>query len=83
MMSENIEVKKSERKVTGAERFFSHAPFSTVTMVARIKGRVAEDMLKNAVEKTQQRHALLRVRIKEDAAHNLWFTSEEVQEIRD
>ena len=70
-----------ERKVTGAERFFSHSPFSTVTMVARIKGHVTEMMLKNAAEKVQQRHALLQVRIKEDQEGNLWFTSEGVQEI--
>ncbi|HAY85514.1 MAG TPA: hypothetical protein DCY42_11520, partial [Chloroflexi bacterium] len=49
---------KYERKVTGAERFFSHSPFSTVTMVARIKGQVTKEMLKNAVQKVQQRHTL-------------------------
>lgn len=80
-MQKNTNLKKYERKVTGAERFFSHAPFSTVTMVARIKGHVTEEMLKTAVEKAQQQHTLLRVRIKEDAAHDLWFTSEGVQEI--
>ena len=80
-MSENSEVKKYERKVTGAERFFSHSPFSIVTMVARIKGKVTEEVLKNAVAKMQQRHALLRVRIKDDRNDELWFTSEGVQEI--
>jgi len=49
----------TDRKVTGAERFFSHAPFSTVTLVARIKGQVTEAMLVQAVAKVQQRHALL------------------------
>ena len=81
MSSENKEVTKYERKVTGAERFFSHSPFSIVTMVARIKGNISEDMLKNAVAKAQQRHVLLRVRIKEDRDHAQWFTSEGVQEI--
>ena len=80
-MSENIEPKKYKRKVTGAERFFSHSPFSIVTMVARIKGQVTVEMLKNAVAKVQQRHVLLRVRIKEDHEHDPWFTSERVQEI--
>ena len=80
-MSENLKAKKYERKVTGAERFFSHSPFSIVTMVARIKGNITEEMLKNAVAKIQQRHALLRVRIKDDHDHALWFTSEGVQEI--
>ena len=73
-------LQKYERKVTGAERFFAHAPFSTVTMVARIKGNVTEEMLQCAVEKAQQRHALLRVRI-EDRNGDLWFTTEDVQEI--
>jgi NRPS condensation-like uncharacterized protein len=80
-MSENQTPTEFKRKVTGAERFFSHAPFSTVTMVARIKGPVTEGMLKNAVEKIQQRHALLRVRIDDTQDGDLWFTSEGVQEI--
>lgn len=70
-----------KRKVTGAERFFSYAPFATVTMVARIKGEVTEEMLKIAVEKAQQRHILMRVRIREGKDDELWFTSEGVGEI--
>ncbi|MGB3715823.1 MAG: condensation domain-containing protein [Candidatus Promineifilaceae bacterium] len=80
-MSENIEVKKYERKVTSPERLFTRSPFSIVTMVARIKGNVSEDMLKGAVAKAQQRHALLRVRIKDETDHTQWFTSEGIQEI--
>jgi NRPS condensation-like uncharacterized protein len=74
-------VMKYERKVTSAERFFSLSPFSIVTMVARVKGSVTEEMLKNAVAKVQQRHTLLNVRIKEDDEHTLWFTSDGVQDI--
>ena len=77
----NVKQETYARKVTGAERFFSHAPFSTVTMVARIKGQVTEEMLRNAVEKVQQRHTLLRVRIKDSQDGNIWFTSQGVQEI--
>jgi NRPS condensation-like uncharacterized protein len=80
-MSEIPKAKKYQRKVTGAERFFSHSPFSIVTMVARIRGNVTEEMLKNAVAKVQGRHALLRVRIEDDLKHDLWFTSEGVQEV--
>ncbi len=80
-MTEKRDLRKYERKVTGAERFFSHSPFSIVTMVARIKGNVTEEMLKNAVAKVQQRHTLLQVRIKEDQEHVLWFTSQGVGEI--
>jgi NRPS condensation-like uncharacterized protein len=70
-----------ERKATSAERFFTRSPFSIVTMVARINGNVSNEMLKNAVAKVQQRHALLRVRIEDDSDHDQWFTSEGVQEI--
>jgi NRPS condensation-like uncharacterized protein len=80
-MSDNVTDEKYERKVTGAERFFAHSPFSIVTMVARIKGNVTAEMLKRAVARVQQRHALLRVRIKDDHEQALWFTSEGVQEI--
>jgi hypothetical protein len=80
-MTENLEVKDFERRVTPIERFFTRSPYSIVTMVARIKGNVSEDMLKDAVAKVQQRHTLLRVRIKDDNEHPQWFTSEGVQEI--
>jgi NRPS condensation-like uncharacterized protein len=80
-MENKLNTNTYQRKVTGAERFFSHAPFSTVTMVARIKGHVTEAMLQNAVEKAQLRHALLRVRIKDAQDGELWFTSHGVQDI--
>ena len=57
---------KYERKITPLERFFTRSPFSIVTMVARIRGRVTEDMLRSAVYKVRQRHPNLRVRITED-----------------
>jgi NRPS condensation-like uncharacterized protein len=76
-----LEVEKYERKVTSPERLFTRSPFSIVTMVARIKGDVSEEMLKSAVAKVQQRHALLRVRIMDESDHTQWFTSEGVQEI--
>lgn len=70
-----------EREVTRPERFFSRSPHSIVTIVLRIKGLVNEEMLRSAVEKVQQRHALLRVRITEDAEHVQSFTSEGADEI--
>ena len=79
MMPEKIS--KNERKVTAMERLFSFSPFSTVTVVARIKGDVTVDMLMNAVQRVQQRHANLRMRIKWDDENNPWFTSEDVKEI--
>ncbi|NQT07699.1 hypothetical protein HQ586_01350 [Candidatus Bathyarchaeota archaeon] len=78
-MPENI--KKYERKVTAFERLFYYSPFSIVTVVARIKGNITVDMLMNAVEKVQQRHTNLRVRIRTDPEHNPWFTTEGMKEI--
>jgi hypothetical protein len=80
-MSENPNTIRYERKVTPVERFFAHSPFSIVTMLARIKGEVTGGMLKDAVEKVQQRHTLLSVRIKVDDDHEHWFTSQGVHEI--
>jgi len=79
MVQENII--QDERKITGFERVFYYSPFSIVTLVARIKGNITEDMLMNAVEKVQQTHINLRVRIKHDAEHNPWFITENVKEI--
>ncbi len=80
-MTEKQNNEDFERKMTPVERFFTRSPFSIVTMVARIKGYVSEEMLQKAVAKVQQRHVLLRVRIKDDKHHAQWFTSEGVQEI--
>ena len=80
-MSENLKVKKYERKITPLERFFARSPYSIVTMVARIKGNVSESMLRNAVSQVRQRHPNLRVRIIEDDDRVPWFTSEGVKEI--
>ncbi len=80
-MPENQKVKIYERKITPLERLFSRSPFSIVTVVARIKGYVSEKMLQDAVSKVQRRHTNLRVRITEDANHDIWFTSEGVKDI--
>ncbi|MCJ7715135.1 MAG: condensation domain-containing protein [Anaerolineales bacterium] len=70
-----------KRKVTRLEEIFLRAPYSVVTMVARIKGNVTENMLRTAVVKVQQRHTNLRVRIEQDQDQNTWFTSKGVKEI--
>ena len=71
-MSENIEIRKYKRKVTSPERLFSRSPYSTVTMVVRIKGSVSHEALQRAVHKVRQRHALLGVRIIDDEEHTQW-----------
>ncbi|MHA2295625.1 MAG: condensation domain-containing protein [Candidatus Hodarchaeales archaeon] len=80
-MLETLEVEKYRRKVTPVERAFRRAPYAIVTVVARIKGNVSEQVLTDAVSKVQQRHPNLRVRIEEDDDHVPWFTSEGVKEI--
>ncbi len=80
-MSESHNVKKYERKATPIERLFTRSPFSTVTMVARIRGSVSEGMLRSAILKVRQRHQNLRVRIVDDDQGNPWFTSEGAGEI--
>jgi NRPS condensation-like uncharacterized protein len=72
---------KYKRKVTPFERVLSYSPFSIVTLVTRINGNITVDMLMNAIWNVQQRHTNLRVRIKKDADHNPWFTTDNVKEI--
>jgi NRPS condensation-like uncharacterized protein len=81
IISDNQNVTPYERKVTPIERMFHHSPYSIVTLVTRVRGTVTEDMLVTAVAQVQARHPNLRVRIREDGDHNLWFTSEGVEEI--
>ncbi len=73
--------KPYKRKISAWERMLNWSPYSIVAMVTRIKGNVSEQMVKNAVDKVQQRHTLLRVRIELDEEQTPWFTSEGVQEI--
>ena len=70
-----------KRKISPVERIFAHSPFAIVTIVARIKGNVSETMLRDAVQKVQNRHENLRVRIQENEDHVPFFTSEGVKEI--
>ena len=70
-----------ERRITAIERLFTRSPFSIVTVVARIKGSVSEPMLKDGVSKVQQRHPILRARIRDDGDGNLWFTTERTESI--
>jgi hypothetical protein len=77
----NLEVRQYEREATPVERFFTRSPYSIVTMVARIKGHVSGALLQQAVDKVQQRHALLRVRLEDGPGGALRFTSAGVQSI--
>jgi hypothetical protein len=80
-MSADHGAKRYERKVTPIERLFTRSPFSTVTMIARIRGTVTESMLRSALSKVRQRHPNLRVRIVEDDDRDPRFASEGAKEI--
>jgi NRPS condensation-like uncharacterized protein len=69
------------RKLTPAEHKFFRSPVFVVTMIARIKGEVTEANFKKAIFKAQQRHPLLRCRIKEDENKNYYFTSDGAKDI--
>ncbi len=80
-MTEVLSKEQGARKVSPVERIFTRSPYAIVTMVARIKGEITEEQLKNAVSKVQKRHYNLRVRIVEDENHDFWFTPEGVHGI--
>ena len=80
-MANEIMMKRYSRKITPVESVLSYSPFSIVTLVARIKGNVSVEELRDAVEKVQRRHTNLRVRITEDKEYGKWFTTENVGDI--
>jgi len=69
------------RRISPLEGMFLHAPYSIVTMTARIRGFVSEDMLQIAVRKLQTRHTNLRLKIEFDESGDPWFTSQDVEAI--
>jgi hypothetical protein len=75
-MSEDHRIKAYRRELTPIERLLTRHPFAIVTMVARIRGSVAESMVRDAVSKVRRRHPNLRVRIVDDENGNPWLTSE-------
>jgi len=75
-MADAYAADKYRRRVTPIERVFSWSPFSTVTIVARIKGNVTEEMVQKAVSQARARHPHLRARLETDANRDLWLTSD-------
>ncbi|UYP44360.1 hypothetical protein NEF87_000645 [Candidatus Lokiarchaeum ossiferum] len=69
------------RPLTSWERMLNLSPYSIVSMVARINGKVTEEMVNNAVKKVQQRHTLLRTKILIDKKNTPWFSSKDVEDI--
>jgi hypothetical protein len=80
MMSSTVYPNYS-RRISPLEGMFLHAPYAIVTMTARIKGSVSNEMLQNAVIKVQARHTNLRLKVEYDDQGDPWFTSQDVQTI--
>jgi hypothetical protein len=80
-MVKNHGLSEYNREITPIERFLARSPFSIVTMVARIRGSVTGDMVRNAVLKMRLRHPILRSRIIDEDGGRSWFTSQGVGEI--
>jgi NRPS condensation-like uncharacterized protein len=70
-----------KREISAWERMLNWSPFSVVSMVTRVKGKITIEMLRNAVDKVQQRHTLLRVRLELDENQTPWFTSDGISKI--
>jgi len=77
----NSTANEYRRKLQGHERRHLYAPNSIIPIVVRIKGNVDKNNLKPAVEKIQQRHKLLQVRVVIDESNTAWFTTEGADEI--
>ena len=71
----------SGREISSTELFFSKSPYSVITMLARVKGFISEDQLKDALAKVRQRHAPLRFRIEQDQDHRARFTTNGTSDI--
>jgi NRPS condensation-like uncharacterized protein len=69
-----------ERMVSPLESVLMRSPYAIIAVVARIKGNVSENILKDAVKKAQKRHLNLRMRIQEHD-HIPYFTSEGIKDI--
>jgi len=79
-MQQATQNKKFERKLNSFERRFFRSPTQTISIVARVKGYISEEELKNALTKVRQQHPLIGVRIYMDENDDPWYTNEKVPE---
>ena len=80
MQQQTTQYKKFERKLNSFERRFFRSPTKTISIVARVKGYIAEQDLKEAIYKVRQQHPLVGVRIYMDENYDPWYTTEKVSE---
>lgn len=70
------------RKMLTLERRFFRAPGANLSVVARIRGEIAQDKLRSALTKLRQMHPLLGVRVVLDSHQDAWFSSDGVTELQ-
>ena len=74
-MTQNPAPEPYSRPLTNIERMFMWSPYSIVTLLLRLRGRVSERVLQEAVDKVSLRHPQLRSRIVREGA-DLMLTTE-------
>lgn len=74
-MTQNLTPEPYSRPLTNIERMFMWSPYSIVTLLVRLRGRVNERTLQDAVDKVSLRHPQLRSRIVRDGS-DLMLTTE-------
>jgi NRPS condensation-like uncharacterized protein len=77
---QKIEYKKYERKLVPFERRFFRGSTDTISIVARVKGFISEEDIRNALYKVRQQHPLVGVRVYLDENNDAWYTTEKVPE---
>ena len=69
------------RELTSIEHIFAWSPFSLVSAMARIKGKVGLEQLQTAAESVKNKHHVLQTAIRSDANGRLEFISVDKVEI--
>ena len=65
------------RELTSIEQLFAYSPYSLVGVIARIKGEISEDSVKDAISRVRKKHPVLQCRIVNDGAGSFRFEPEE------
>ncbi len=77
---QKTEYKKYARKLVPFERRFFRAPTQHISIVARVKGFISEEEIRNALYKVRQQHPLVGARVYLDENQEPWYTTENVPE---
>ena len=67
----------NNRELTSIEQLFAYSPFSIVAVIARLKGKISEDSVKNAISRVKKKHPVLQCRIVNNGIGSFRFEPEE------